>query len=119
MAKVQHIEIIRGDTNIIRVTMDENGSVSGWNFGFGIRNRRSEPDSVSSVVTHNTAGVTIAVFDEGSDNTPAVIDITVEKAVTISLEERPYWWSLKRTDTGFDTTIVHGFWYSVNTAYRS
>lgn len=114
-AKRQDIEIPRGDDRIIRVTLEEDGSVSGWTFEFAVRRERDEPDSVTPVISRGTG---IAASDAGSPTTPAVIDITVTDEETLQLGKRPYWWSLKRADAGFETTLVHGVLSMTNTAAR-
>lgn len=113
--KRQDIEIPRGDDRVIRVTLEENGSVAGWSFQFAVRRERDEPDAVTPVISRSS-GISASVT--GDENTPAVIDITVTDDETLELGKRPYWWSLKRADAGFETTLVHGVLSMTNTAAR-
>ena len=111
----QNVEIPRGDDRILRVTLEENGSITGWTFTFAVRTNRREADDVEPVITRSTG---IAINDAGSADTPGVIDITVTDEETLSLARRTYWWSLKRADEGFETTLVQGELSMTDTAAR-
>lgn len=112
----QDVTVRRGDDKVLRITLDENGSISGWNFDFAIRERQNEADSVTPAV--ETADVTIAINDAGDNDSPGIIDVTISDTVTLALSARKYFWSLKRSDAGFESTLSEGVWNSVNTAAR-
>lgn len=111
----QNVEIPRGDDRIIRVTLEENGSIENWAFTFAVRTSRNEGDATDAVIERSDG---IAVSTAGDADTPGVIDITVTDTETLSLARRDYWWSLKRSDDGFETTLVQGELRMTNTAAR-
>ena len=100
-----------GDDHTIRCTLDENGSISGWNFGFEIRESQSNS---SAVVDDSDAGITVSINDAGGASSAGVIDVVVTDTVTETLRHKhDYWYSLYRTDAGSETTLVHGVWRSL------
>lgn len=111
----QDIEIPRGDDRIIRVTMEDNGSIAGWHLELVVRHHRNEADEITPVLSKSSAdGAWIEV--EGDAETPAVIAIPVTNEESASLDRRRYWWACRRTNEGFATTLVHGIWDATNTA---
>ena len=111
----QNVEIPRGDDRIIRVTLEENGSIENWSFTFAVRVSRYESDDTNPVIERSDG---IAISTTGDADNPGVIDITVTDTETLSLARRDYWWSLKRSDDGFETTLVQGTLSMTNTAAR-
>ena len=100
-----------GDDCIIRCTLDENASISGWTFDFVLKESQS---SSSAVVDDSDAGVTVSINDAGSGSTPGVIDVTITDTVTDTLSHnQDYWYALRRADAGYETTLVHGIWRSL------
>lgn len=98
-----------GDDVVIRCTLDENGSITGWTFDFVIKLDRSEPNAV---VDQSDAGITASINDAGGASSAGVIDVTITDTVTDTLTERDYWYALRRADSGSETTLVHGIWRS-------
>ena len=100
-----------GDDHTIRCTLDENGSISGWNFGFAIKESQG---SSTNVVDDTDAGITPSINDAGGASSPGIIDVTVTDTVTETLtHNKDYWYVLYRTDAGSETTLVHGIWRSL------
>lgn len=114
----QHVTVPRGNSRVIRTILDEPGEIVGWEFGFAIRRHQDEPDETAVAVDEDTEGVTIEVTFEGDAENPAIIDTFVPAGATITLEKHNYWWSLNRTNPGFEVTIAEGLWRSTNTAVR-
>lgn len=112
MAKTAHLTgedtPIIGDDCVIRTTLDEVGSISGWTFGFLLKVNRNQADA-AAVVAEDTSGVTQVINDAGGVASYGVIDTTIPASVMATLTHGvDYWYAIQRVDSGLKTTLVHG-----------
>lgn len=106
-------EIIRGDDYVLQFTVAGSGSISAWTFAFALRERRNEDDAITPALSLSSgSGVAIADAEE------RVVEVTLTDDQTLALDRRDYWGSLKRTNSGAESTLWQGTVTVVNTAAR-
>lgn len=97
----QDFTLFRGEDRVITITMDANGSISGWTSQLYLRAKATE------------AGDPLLTLDgsvqtAGSSTTPGVLAFTITAAQSLALDAGRLYFAAKRTNAGYKRALVYG-----------
>lgn len=97
----------RGEDRRIVVTLNADGAVTGWTSALYVRLKDDEAGDPLLTITG-------AISDAGSVSTPGVLTFTITEAQLLTLEKRGYFYTIKRTNSGYKRVLTYGIMRVLN-----